>query len=58
MGTAKGDYDSLSEPKPLPKDFQPNFVTVDYARTWGQEYKDWFTKAELQHAGIIVNDHF
>ena len=41
----------MSEPKPLPKDFLPNFVTVDYAKTWGEEYKDWFTKADLQSAG-------
>ena len=49
--SAKGDYETLSEPKPLPKDFMPNFVTVDYAQTWGEEYKDWFTKADLQSAG-------
>ena len=43
----------MSEPKPLPKDFQPNFVTVDYAKTWGEEYKEWFTTAELRYAGIL-----
>ena len=51
--TVRGDYEAMSEPKRLPKDFQPNYVTVDYASTWGEQYKDWFTKSELQSAGNV-----